>query len=80
MTVLEEAKHHLATYGAAHTECCGTPLIRKLVAEMERLSAIEAAARELMDNSPTGDDDKPYCSDLAGREFDQLYLSLHPST
>lgn len=37
MTILEEAKQHLATYGAAHTECCGTPLIRKLVAEVERL-------------------------------------------
>ena len=45
--------------------------------EIERLRKIEAAARDLMDNSPIGDDDKPYCSDVAGREFDALYLSLN---
>lgn len=37
MTVLEEAKAHLATFGASHTECCGMPILRKVVAELERL-------------------------------------------
>ncbi len=45
-----------------------------------RLYKVEAAARNLMDNSPTGDDDKPYISEVAGREFDALYLSLPPVT
>lgn len=45
-------------------------------AEIVRLRKIEAAARDLMDSSPVGDDDKPYSSDVAGREFDALYHSL----
>lgn len=49
-----------------------------LVDEIVRLRKIEAAARDLMDNSPIGDNDKPYSSDVAGREFDALYLSLQP--
>ncbi len=45
MTVLEEAKQHLATYGAAHVECCGTPMVRKLVKVLEEaLASLEAAA------------------------------------
>jgi len=49
-----------------------------LVDEIIRLRKIEAAARDLIDNSPVGDNDKPYCSDVTGREFDALYLSLQP--
>jgi hypothetical protein len=44
--------------------------------EIERLRKIEAAARNLIDNSPTGDDDKPYCSDVAQTEFAALAATL----
>lgn len=51
---------------------------KEQAAEIVRLRRIEAAARNLMDNSPVGDDDKPYCSDVAQSEFKALYLSLQP--
>lgn len=40
MTVLDEARKHLATYGAAHVECCGTPIVRKLVERVEWLESL----------------------------------------
>jgi hypothetical protein len=48
--------------------------------DLEALCAVADAAQDLMDNSPIGDDDKPYSSDVVGREFDALYLSLQPTT
>jgi len=34
------------------------------------------AAKDLIENSPFGDDDRPYASDIVGREFDTLYREL----
>jgi hypothetical protein len=35
MTVLEQARGWLEAM-KAHTDCCGTPVVRKLVAELEK--------------------------------------------
>ncbi|HEX7767085.1 MAG TPA: hypothetical protein VF443_10250 [Nitrospira sp.] len=52
-------------------------LLSEAADEIERLRRIDAAARNLIDNSPTGDDDKPYCSDVAQPEFAALAETLN---
>ena len=39
------------------------------------LKALECA-REFIDDSPIGDDDKPYCSDVMQTEFKKLAVAL----
>ena len=48
----------------------------RIEADNVRLRIIEAAARALIANSPIGDDDKPYCSDVAQTEFAALAATL----
>lgn len=77
--LLKKMAEQADTYKANGWEYDET-LVRAAADEIERLHKVEAAARELMDNSPIGDDDKPYCSDVAQSEFNALYLSLQPLT
>lgn len=44
--------------------------------DLARLKRIEAAAKALVENSPIGDDDKPYASEIVGKEFDALVKAL----
>lgn len=44
--------------------------------EIARLKRIEAAAMALVENSPVGDDDQPYASEVVGPEFAALVEAL----
>lgn len=76
MTILEEAKAHLATYGAQHVECCGTPLIRKLVAELERLNGGPKTCTEYLPHHVESNDPTRTCL-KCGLAGDQLQLSCN---
>lgn len=39
--------------------------------------ALFEAVKDFIDNSPTGDDDEPYCSDVAQFEFKKLVTAFH---
>ena len=73
---LTEIKAHLRAVIANGS--ISTTLIQ--TEDLAALCDVADAAQDLMDNSPLGDNDKPYCSDVAGKEFDALFLSLQPKT
>lgn len=56
MTVLQEARQHLATFGAEHVQCCGTPILRKvtdaLVREQNENCLLRAFVREVVAIDP----------------------------
>lgn len=46
MSLLEEAKAHMEKM-RDHTDCCGMPIFRRMVAELERLLDRQAEEEEL---------------------------------
>lgn len=44
--------------------------------ELDYLRAVKRAAQDLIDNSPHGDDDKPYASEIVQGEFKALAFAL----
>lgn len=42
-----------------------------------KVAAVISAVADLIDNSPIGDDDRPYISETAGSEFDRLVAAFN---